>query len=323
MQELLASFEAGLAQLRIAVTAGAATSLRAGVQVAAVRLTRGSTSQTYCLVFGPAASVADASRVSQEGLPALLFTPFASPRTTVTLRQAGVQHLDTAGNAWIEFADLLIDIRGRPRPQPTLIHQHGATGNLFSAARAQVVCVLLADPQLWQASHRELARAAGVSLGQAHSALKLLAEVGFGPPAGPARQAVLLEVWAAAFPTGLGRRLTLASYAGDADRPLRRSADQPIYLSGAAAIGDLRHPVTCTLYVEELDPALIIMNRWRTDGHPNIVLRRKFWTTPDQEPQATPPVALWPLVYADLVNSEDPRVRSAARPWKESHAGSV
>ena len=36
-----------------------------------------------------------------------------------------------------------------------------------------------------------------------------------------------------------------------------------------------------TLYVMELDPRLAIVNRWRSDGEPNVVVRRKFWNAPD------------------------------------------
>ena len=322
MQELLNSFEAGLAELGIRLAVEETTWLRAGVQQAAVQLRRGASGQDFSLVFGPAAGLADVNRVGTADRPTLLFVTYTSPRTTAALRQAGVHHLDVAGNAWIEFGDVVIDIQGRPRPQPPVGHQRRSTGNVFSAGRAQVVCALLACPQLWQASRRDVAQAAGVSVGQAHSALTLLGEVGYGPQAGPARQADLLEVWAAAFPTGLARRLTVATYAGDLDRPLQGGADQMLYVSGAAAVGDRLRPVTTlTVYVEEHEPGLAIANRWRSDGQPNIVVRRKFWRTSDHEPRTTPPLALWPLVYADLLSSEDPRVRNEAKQWKERCAG--
>ena len=323
MQELLNSCEAGLAELGIRLAVEETTGLRAGVQQAAVQLRRGASGQDFSLVFGPAAGLADVSRACSADRPTLLFVTYTSPRTTAALRQAGVHHLDVAGNAWIEFGDVVIDIQGRPRPQPPVGHQRRSTGNVFSAGRAQVVCALLACPQLWQASRRDVAQAAGVSVGQAHSALTLLGEVGYGPQAGPARQADLLEVWAAAFPTGLARRLTVATYAGDLDRPLQADADQRLYISGAAAVGDRLRPVTLTVYVEDPDPALAVTNRWRTDGEPNIEVRRKFWCIPDREPLATPPIALWPLVYADLLSSQDPRVRNEAKPWRERCAGSV
>ena len=322
MQELLHSLETQFAKLGIVVAMGEATSLRAGVQQAAVQLCRGSSRQDFSLVFGPAAGLADVSRAGAAERPTLLFLTYASPRTTASIRRAGVHHLDTTGNAWIEFGEVMIDIQGRPRPQRPVDHQSGSTGNVFSAGRAQVVCVLLACPTLWQASRRDVAQAAGVSVGQAHSALTVLGEVGYGPQSGPARQLDLLELWAAAFPTGLARRLTVATYAGDLDRPLQGGADQMLYVSGAAAVGDRLRPVTTlTVYVEEHEPGLAIANRWRSDGQPNIVVRRKFWRTSDHEPRTTPPLALWPLVYADLLSSEDPRVRNEAKQWKERCAG--
>jgi hypothetical protein len=236
-----------------------------------------------------------------------------------------VQYVDTAGNAWIEFGDVLIDVRGRQRPdfgarRPT------SAGNLFSAGRAQVVLTLLAWPQLWGASRREVAQAAGVSVGQAHNALTLLEQAGYGAHRVHAHHTDLLDLWAAAFPTGLAPRLTLATYAGDVDHPQKLSADESIFLSGASAIRDVLRPVTLTLYVETLDPRLAIKNRWRTDGHPNVVVRRKFWTAPvdsshDYEPLTGFRNAPWPLVYADLLNSDDPRVRNEAKTWRHRFAG--
>lgn len=312
--------EAHLAELGIDVVVGAAAFLRTGVQQAAAHLTRGPASQDYSLLYGPDVRFDDASRARDVDAPALLFTTYASPRAAATMRRAGLQYLDTAGNAWIEFGDVLIDVRGRQRPEPSARRPTSA-GNLFSAGRAQVVLTLLAWPQLWEASRRAVAQAAGVSVGQAHNALTLLEQAGYGAHRVRAHHTDLLDLWAAAFPTGLATRLTLATYVGDADHLQRLSADEPIFLSGASAIRDLLRPVTLTLYVETLDPRLAIKNRWRTDGQPNIVIRRKFWNAPGDEPLATPLTAPWPLVYADLLNSEDPRVRNEAKTWRDRFAG--
>jgi hypothetical protein len=325
-EELLESLEAHLAELGIDVGVGAAEFLRAEVQQATAHLTRGTARQAYRLLYGTDVRFADASRAHDVDAPTLLFTTYASPRTAATMRRAGVQYVDTAGNAWIEFGDVLIDVRGRQRPdfgarRPT------SAGNLFSAGRAQVVLTLLAWPQLWGASRREVAQAAGVSVGQAHNALTLLEQAGYGAHRVHAHHTDLLDLWAAAFPTGLAPRLTLATYGGDVDNPQKMSADQPIFLSGASAIRDVLRPVTLTLYVETLDPRLAIKNRWRTDGQPNVVVRRKFWTTPaDSSHDYDGPLtgfrnAPWPLVYADLLNSDDPRVRNEAKTWRDRLAG--
>jgi hypothetical protein len=183
------------------------------------------------------------------------------------------------------------------------------------------VFALLAWPELWHARQREVAHAAGVSLGQAHNALALLAEAGYSSDETRPGQTPLAELWAAAFPTGLATKLTLASFHGDVDEPKMVTADDVAYLSGEKAAGDLLRPATMTLYVRTLDSRLPIVNRWRTDKQPNIVVRRAFWHAPHQEEtKAGLAVAPWPLVYADLLASDNPRVRDTATEWKNRHA---
>lgn len=181
--------------------------------------------------------------------------------------------------------------------------------------------MLLAWPKLWHSTQRELARAAGVSLGQANNALRLLAEAGFGPD-GRRDAEELLRLWAATFPTGLAQRLTLATFRGDPDN-IRPVGAETIYRSGEIAAAEFLRPATATVYVEDLDPRLALVNRWRTDAEPNIVVRRAFWRPPGGEEEQTPRKALlapWPLVYADLLASDDSRVRGAAEEWGRAHA---
>lgn len=257
----------------------------------------------------------DAAGFGHAYRPTLVFTTFVAPKTAETFRRAGVQYLDTAGNAWITFGGVLIDVRGRPRPDRAAPRPRVATGNLFSSGRAQVVFGLLAWPQLWDAPRRDVAHAAGVSLGLAHDALTLLAESGYGRDHVPPSPADLLELWAAAFPTGLAKRLTLATYRGESETVRKVNPTDPVFVSGEGAAGDMLRPATLTSYVEELDPRLAIRNRWRTDGQQNVIVRRKFWHAPDNSdaPLSGLRNAPWPLVYADMLASTDPRVRDAAK----------
>jgi hypothetical protein len=309
-----------MAEIGISLRLGSTAVGRRGTWRGKVRLARGASKQDYFLIYGPRIGLADIAKVDTSGLPALVFTTFVSPRTAEALRRVGLQYLDDAGNAWVMFGDVLVDVRGRSRAdrEPA---RRTVVGNLFSAQRAQVVCALLAWPRLWDATRRDVARAAGVSLGQAHNTMTLLAEAGYESAQSRPGQVPLLDLWAAAFPTGLAAKLTLAVFHGDLDRIVDLGA---MFVSGEKAVEDLLRPATLTFYVDELDPRLPIVNRWRTDGWPNIVIRRKFWHLPadDASPEVLA-VAPWPLVYADLLASDDPRVRSAATKWKDRHARSA
>ena len=288
-----------------------------------VRLTHGTSTRAYRLLYGPTVSLADAGLARGVEPPTLVFTSFIAPRSAGAFRRAGVQYLDMVGNAWVEFDGVLLDVRGRPRSDDLAVPAHKPAGNLFSTARAQVAFALLAWPPLWEATRRDLAHAAGVSLGQAHNALALLTEAGYRRDRPRPGQTELLDLWAAAFPTGLATKLTLARYRGQIGPVSGLHSEDPVFVSGESAVEDLLRPATLTLYVEELDPRLPVVNKWRSDGPANIVVRRKFWQVPHDNDGALAGVrpAPWPLVYADLVTSDDPRVRTVAREWRDRFAG--
>lgn len=319
MGDLLARFVAQLGDLGVTARVGAALPARHGVQAANLRLTRGDSSQKYTLIYGSAVKVADTAGIGDPNVPKLVLTTFVAPKSAETFRRAGVQYLDTVGNAWVEFGDVLVDVRGHRRPPDADQSARTTMGNLFSTGRAQVIFALLAWPQLWNAPQRDLAHAAGVSLGQVHNTLTLLAEAGYGPDRDRPGQTQMLDLWAAAFPTGLAKKLTLATYRGDIGTVKKVNADDPVFLSGEGAADDMLRPATLTLYVEELDPSLPVVNKWRSDGPPNIVVRRKFWHAPDNSdaPLAGVRLVPRPLIYADLVTSEDPRVRTVAKVWRD------
>lgn len=257
------------------------------------------------------------------GLPTLVFTTFVAPRSAEYLRRVGVHYLDTAGNAWVEFGEVLIDIRGRPRPHGADTARPATAHNLFSASRAQVAFALLAWPRLWDAPLRQLAHAAGVSLGKAHDSRALLMKAGYGPRRTSEGRADLLDQWAAAFPAGLAPKIEIATFNGDPCNMQKVNPDDPVFVSGEAAVNGLIRPANLNVYVEKLDPRLPIVNRWRSDEFINIVVRRKFWRAPDDSDAPLTGLRLVPppLIYADLVNSDDPRVRNVAKELREHFAG--
>lgn len=293
-----------------------------GVRAGTAVVSRGRSRQTYVLTYGDKVPLAPAVRRHSDH-PTLVFARHIGPKTADAYRRAGIQYVDAAGNASLRFGDVLIDIQGRrgqsrqPRPR--------VSGNLFTTGRAKVALALLAWPELWSAPQRELAKAARVSLGQVNNALTLLADAGHRPGHGHGHghhdDADLLRLWAAAFPTGLAPHLTLATFRGKIGA-LKPAAHETLYVSGETAADDLLRPATATLDVDDLDPRLPVANRWRSDGEPNITVRRTFWRAPSEADgrEGKRLIAPWPLVYADLLASDDPRVRGVADEWRAQHA---
>lgn len=286
-------------------------------------LSRGSSRATVTVHVMRAPSLASlALRDGDLHSPVLVVADYISVRTADALRKAGANYADASGNTWIRFGDVLIDVRGRKRrvrnemdwPQQWPTKQ---TGNLFSAGRSQVVCALLAWPGLWAAPTREIARSAGVSVGLAHDALNLLRDARYDVEDSVGHRR-LLDLWAAAFPAGLARRIHLADYRGDIDQ-LWQDGEE-MYVGGESAVPDLIRATTLTVYVRDLRPELVLANRWRTDRLPNITVRSVFWHDPQghrgEQQMDGKSLAPWPLVYADLFSSDDPRLRTAADAWR-------
>jgi hypothetical protein len=323
MDDLLECFKVCLHDLGISVEVNPPSPSRSAVRATTALLTRGRSTQVYTLIYGPAVRQADTARNLGRDLPTLVFTTFVAPKSAESLRRVGVHYVDTAGNAWVEFGEVLVDIRGRPRPPRTDSSIQTTSHNLFSAGRAQVAFALLAWPRLWGAPLRQLAHAAGVSLGQAHNSRALLIRVGYRPGDTSTAQTNLLDHWAASLPAGLTPKIEIATFHGDPRSVQKVNPDDPVFVSGEAAVDDLLRPATLHLHVEELDPRLPIVNRWRSDEATNIVVRRKFWHAPDNTdaPLTGLRPAPWPLIYADLMNSNDPRVRNVANEWRVRFAG--
>ena len=75
--------------------------VRAGpdVQMPTVRLTRGTSTRAYRLLYGPTVSLADADPAGGVEPPTLVFTSIMTPRSAEAFRRAGLQYLDLVGNA--------------------------------------------------------------------------------------------------------------------------------------------------------------------------------------------------------------------------------
>jgi len=235
-------------------------------------------------------------------------TDHVSTRTAEVLRRMRVHFIDAAGNAFLDLDDWFVDVRGRRRLEPLALSVVAdAPFNLYSAKRAQVVFALLTWPELLGAPVRAVAEVAGVSLGIAQSTSNELRRRALWPDHQESRS-TLIDGWAAAFPETLGRLLTI--------RHLRAEQFDQFYgdvlVSGEAAPSAGMRADSGVVYVDELSTELLMMNRWRTDGPSNLIVRRRFWSHPGSVSGEAPPL----LVYGDLQASDDPRTRAVANEYR-------
>lgn len=318
---------------------------------AVVTLTAQGHHARYTLTVTAAMTLTSILSIPSTPYPLLVVGPRITGRSAAALREANIQYVDAIGNAYIKFEGVLVEVRGRmpstldsspDRRTATKVHPHyqeitppPITKNLFSPRRSQVVMALLAWPHLSGAKVRDIATAAGVSIGQAHDALSLLEDAGYlrGTPPRLHRFSDLLDYWANQYPRGLGRKLTLATFYSDSlDDVHPPHPDQAIYFSGESARGvDVLRRTTLTIYVDTFDTRIALVNRWQAgrDRKPNVTVMQKFWTDPEnsvpvhrrhEKDPIEPHNAPWPLVYADLLASADPRLAEVAQTWRNDRS---
>ncbi|WP_413544239.1 type IV toxin-antitoxin system AbiEi family antitoxin [Citricoccus nitrophenolicus] len=254
----------------------------------------------------------------------LLVGPRVTERSAERLRLLGINYIDQAGNAFITFNGVHIDVRGRRalRPSATKAPRLTRGGvNLFSVKRSQVIFTILSWPDLLDGPVREIATASMVSLGQAQGTLDLLMQYGYLDEEkhfAPSRRELLIDHWTASYPSGLGSEGKAGRYSGD--WASLRVGDASVYVSGEAAVPELLRPETATLYTEEFPIELIRSHRWRrNDEQPTIFLRRQFWRPSDAPAGPGVHEAPWLLVYADLLASNDGRQHEVAQRIREDH----
>lgn len=101
----------------------------------------------------------------------ILAAPYISEEGRQLCRKYGIGCIDLAGNAWLAFNSLYIDIQGKENPYPTT----RGIKSLFTRKSSRAVRVLLAEPKkLWFV--QELAKEADLSLGQMSNIKRLLVD---------------------------------------------------------------------------------------------------------------------------------------------------
>lgn len=254
--------------------------------------------------------------VWDNGVYQLVVSDRVTPMIGDRLRELGYWFVDRSGNASLSGPGLYVDVQGKRERSRELVRPRAQPQNLFTPRRAQVICMILAEPSLSRAPLRKIAWISGTSLAVTKGTVDLLVQSEFMETDGRERWIVepelLLDSWASSFRFGLGRDLLLMKASGpyrEFSTPEEFSAD----ISGEQAVPELiRNPETLTVYLDADDrgrvPVPVLReNRWREDDRGEVTVRRKFWAS--QHTGDGVGGAPLPLVYADLLDIDDPRLR--------------
>ena len=256
-------------------------------------------------------------QLEQFEMPPILVADYVTPQMAEVLRARNIPFVDTAGNAYLKHGTLLIWIEGR-RPK-TEVYATGPGGRAFQASGLRVLFALICNPKIADAPYREIARQAGVAHGTVGWVMAELPRLGFLAKKGGGRLLLnrerLLQLWAEYYPRVLRPKLQLGRYrARDLNwwatfDPTKYDAEFGGEVAGGRMTRYLR-PAAATLYVEKIDPRLLIDLKLQLDAKDgNVELLQRFWTQPGPQPGIVP----LPLVYADLMATGDARCAETAK----------
>jgi len=251
----------------------------------------------------------------------LLIAPYLTRALSERCRVLDLPFMDTAGNVYIRTPELVMNISGEPRPESLQAKQKRP--RLYTDVGMKLTFALLCNPELAEASQRQLAEAGQVALGAVGPVLNELQNAGFLVKRRTmvlTRTKELLEQWVMRYPETLRPKLFRKRYSADVDRLLHLRLPPNAQWSGEVAaqrLTDYLRPERFSLYVMGSDENLLNEGRMRHDANGNIEILDAFWNFPsDPSPsELVPPL----LAYADLMGSHSGRNLEAAKLLYERH----
>lgn len=265
----------------------------------------------------------------------ILIADYINPALAERLQQAGIQYTDLQGNTYIKQPGCFILIHGYRKTDNC---NRLTVGHAFNPAGMQLIFLLLKDPNLLQATYREMAQRAGIALGSVTASIKDLAQQGYLMLQGNGRNQkrlllkkdALLNAWLVHYPRQLQMKhphLLLTSDDPDWHQHLQTEKLQALWGGEFAAAhysdGFLK-PQNALLYItEDQHPTLIHqckLRKYRAGEAPerSIQLTTPFLNIRElqgKEQGMTDPL----LVYAELVASAEPRNLEAAQRLYEKY----
>ena len=245
----------------------------------------------------------------------MLVADYVNPNMADRLRALNIPFIDSVGNALINEKSLHVFIKGnRPAKLPAM----ESRGRAFKPGGLKIVHALFTNPELLNASYREIAASAGVALGTVGQVCQDLKYAGFLVEPRKMQRKLeqrkrLFERWVEAYLESLKPKLLIGRYTSD-KADWWKSVDISKY--GAAWGGEVAvakttpylKPQKMTIYLDQEGPSLLPSElRLHKDEAGEIALYRMFWKHRGGD------VADAMVVYADLVGSVEPANIEVAR----------
>lgn len=250
--------------------------------------------------------------------PTILVSSPLSAELAHRCREQDIQFIDTAGNAYLHNrSGLLIFISGNQGRKSDDIPAKTATIN---PAALKIIFAALDKPAILNAKYREIAEAAGVSIGAVGSVLDVLKERGFIGTAPSGRRIIispqsLLSEWAIGYASRLRPKLRSMRFSAPGGKNLDEQWSPGMHVAvwgGEVAAKHLTghlKPETFTIYMDMDEPHgglrdLVREFHLRADNAGAIEVIQPFWRLGEFGEFPNAPLH---VVYADLISSNNSR----------------
>jgi hypothetical protein len=268
-----------------------------------------------------------AEQIKRLPIDGVLVADYINPNMAKKLKEMQVQFMDTAGNAYIHHPPIYIHVTGNKPDQTLTIVKE--TNRAFDTTGLKVVFGFLCDPQLVNTSYREIAKTTGVALGTVGWVINGLKGAGFIVERGKERELIntqkLLDRWVETYPEKLKPKQHMGEFVADTANWWQNIniAEYGAFWGGEIAAAKYTHylqPQIATVYLpKEAGNKLLAKAKLHKANEFTAVktglvrIFRPFWPT-DAVQHTDKEALVHPiLVYADLIETGDPRNIETAR----------
>ena len=243
----------------------------------------------------------------------IFVTNYVHRKMAKTLKDLGIQFIDTVGNIYLNNPPALIFIHGYPREDFTygLTYKEG----MFGRAGLKVIFALLCKRELWNANYREIKTAADVALATVANILRELKQKGFlieqkNKQKKLIRRNELLDNWVNAYIDKLRPKNIIGKF-----KSVKSDFWQHTNFTGLQALwgGEISaylltrylKPEITSIYTDKPANTLISELKLRRDAYGDVELCNRFWNfdTVEKKQNIVPPL----LIYADLIATGNAR----------------
>ncbi len=250
--------------------------------------------------------------------PLVIIADHIFPKIKEELKNHDIGYMETNGNMYLNYDPVFIQIEGRK----DLPEGNEKKNRAFTKTGLKVIFMLLQDETILNQPYREIARQAGIALGNINYILNGLKQDGFliaieNQKNMLVNKTQLLDKWIEGYNEKLKPGLKVGTFR------LKNMTDKNEWQkikfkpgktfwggeAGGAKLTGYLKPQELIIYTTETRNELIKNYGLIPDPNGNIKVFRKFWCTPQQMEQIAPPL----LVYTDLMNTGDGRCFETAK----------